>query len=948
MFCPICGSKLPEDARFCPECGSNMAQFFTDQTSDQEITPPDYDPGYEEDSLGYGRNDSGGYRDGYDQDYPDDQYDRNYSGRNSNRNNGGGNGQDNYDDWYDEPPYEDAPADEGLYEEDNRNYRQGGSAGKRTSGSRNSGPSGGNRNSGASGGGDNGSGGNRAGVIAAAAVLIIALIGGGAFLASRFLGKSPGETSAGSSNDSVPSAQAPEDVEGKGSGLLGGLFGKTDPPASDSGSQTEETSGQQDQGTDPSSTAAVPLQACPVKALERPSLYSSVTLHSETVIPAVPVYRADSSFSNVVNMDAFYLNDWQKQAILENGFCVWMDGWDEFYEVYENNRYSTKANFVTVDSMMHTYHLYFSYLLKNLERDRLFSSLSDMTMRMQEKAISQLYALRGTEWEDAALRNAAFFSVAASLLDDGAAVPSEVSDKVSTELSRIYDHTSIGYSTLADNYQEDYSQYTVRGYYEGDPVLERYFRAMMWYGRMNFTQMDEDLDRSALLITMALDDETLPAWESIYTITSFFAGASDDCCYYEYKPILDEAYGTGASVTDLPGNDEAWEYFHSMTALMDPPQINSMVFEDDGTTGGHEDEAKGYRFMGQRFTIDGVILQNLIYSNVGESSSGGKRMLPDALDVPAALGSDTALDILEQRGNTSYQGYSDNMQQLRDQLERADDGIWFASLYSQWLYTLKPLLEQKGDGYPVFMQNSAWTRKNLQSFLGSYTELKHDTVLYSKQAMAEMGGGPMETYDDRGYVEAEPDVFRRLEALTQATRSGLSGYGLLSSDDDYNLSLLQDLASSLALIAEKELRNELPTTGEFDLIRTYGGQLEHFWQEVYSQEAESSGIELDTRNFPAAIVTDIATNPNGSVKELGTGRTSTIYVLVSVDGSLRIASGSVFSFYQFEHPLSDRLTDTAWRQMIGISQNSSGGYNEPSVSIEDWTTDFQRSWRDEY
>lgn len=52
-------------------------------------------------------------------------------------------------------------------------------------------------------------------------------------------------------------------------------------------------------------------------------------------------------------------------------------------------------------------------------------------------------------------------------------------------------------------------------------------------------------------------------------------------------------------------------------------------------------------------------------------------------------------------------------------------------------------------------------KKNLESFLGSYTELKHDTVLYSKQMLAEMGGG-MEEMDDRGYVEPEPEIFHAL------------------------------------------------------------------------------------------------------------------------------------------------------------------------------------------
>ena len=60
---------------------------------------------------------------------------------------------------------------------------------------------------------------------------------------------------------------------------------------------------------------------------------------------------------------------------------------------------------------------------------------------------------------------------------------------------------------------------------------------MMWYGRANFAASDEDLTRSAVLMTLSFDEETMPAWESIYTVTSFFAGASDDCTYYEYKPV---------------------------------------------------------------------------------------------------------------------------------------------------------------------------------------------------------------------------------------------------------------------------------------------------------------------------------------------------------------------------------------------------------------------------
>ena len=42
--------------------------------------------------------------------------------------------------------------------------------------------------------------------------------------------------------------------------------------------------------------------------------------------------------------------------------------------------------------------------------------------------------------------------------------------------------------------------------------------------------------------------------------------------------------------------------------------------------------------MGQRFTIDAAIMQQLYFiDNVQQNSFGDNRMLPDVLDVPAAL-----------------------------------------------------------------------------------------------------------------------------------------------------------------------------------------------------------------------------------------------------------------------------------------------------------------------
>lgn len=655
-----------------------------------------------------------------------------------------------------------------------------------------------------------------------------------------------------------------------------------------------------------------------------------------SVVPCVEEYTVNPDLSNIDNLWQFYLEEDMVEKLLQNGFVVYGNAGNEFFDIYESNRYSLISSFVTVDSMMHTYHLYFSYLLKNIEKDYLSDRIAQLSSRMLNNSIAQYDKLKGSEWESAAKRNVAFFTVGAKLFDDSTAVNDMVADIVQYELEHIRQADGVIESQIMTESFEDYSQYKPRGYYEGDTELEAYFRAMMWYGRINFEQKNEDLDRSALLITKALDEdaEAYELWESVYAVTSFFAGASDDLGVCEYATVMREAYGDTASIEDLIGNTQAFLAFHEKTAGLPAPLINSIPIGD-----GEDNVIPGFRFMGQRFTIDAAIMQKLIYSDVKKNSEGDKRMLPDVLDVPAALGSDKALQILEENGAAEYQGYSENMDKLRKSFSEADSTLWSASLYAGWLNTLRPLLIVKGEGYPMFMQNEEWTKKNLECFAGSFTELKHDTVLYSKQVMAEMGGGMDEEPDDRGYVEPEPLVYERFAALADMTAQGLQRYGMLSEDDQENLSRLSELAGQLQMISNKELMDETLTDEEYELIKGYGGSLEHFWYEVVKDESESG---ISTQECPAAVVVDIATDPNGRVLEAATGDPSMILVVVKVDGTLKIARGSVYSFYQFDQPLEDRLTDSQWRVMLGIQADEEGYYHfDTKIDQPDWTDSYR-------
>lgn len=694
-----------------------------------------------------------------------------------------------------------------------------------------------------------------------------------------------------------------------------------------------------DADTPPKAVENADLQQDPAPqsfSVTRPSLLAGGTsVDAGSVTPCIQAYTIHPDLSNISNLQQFYLPEEAADKLARNGFVVQGRACNEFFELYEMNRYAQIPNFVTVDSLMHTYHLYFSYLLKNIERTYLSENLALLSRQMLAISAAQYDQLKDSQWESAARRNVAFFTVGAKLLDDGTQVPDYVKDTVSFELESIDQAEGLSMSELAEDF-EDYSQYIPRGYYEGDDALSQYFKAMMWYGRIHFPQDKEDMNRSALLMTIALseDPQVYELWESIYAVTSFFAGASDDNGVCEYAPVIARAYGDNFTLTALSKDDDAFSRFQELIATLPAPQINSIPIDD-----GEDNVIPGFRFMGQRFTIDASIMQNLIYQRVGENSSGKRRMLPDVLDLPAALGSDTALRILEEGGAADYAGYSRNMDMLRQALSDDNAALWSASLYASWLNTLRPLLAVKGEGYPIFMQNEEWLKKDLECFAGSFTELKHDTILYSKQVLAEMGGGEEER-DDRGYVEPEPLVYARFISLADQTSQGLMSYGMLTDEDKENLSRLSYIANQLLVISNKELADELLTDEEYEFIRYYGGTIEHFWYETIKNEGASESIS--TQEYPAAVVVDIATDPNGEILEAATDNPSDIYVVVKVDGALKIARGTVFSFYQFTWPLSDRLTDAKWRQMMGIAPDETGYYNyDFSLPKPAWTDSYR-------
>ena len=145
---------------------------------------------------------------------------------------------------------------------------------------------------------------------------------------------------------------------------------------------------------------------------------------------------------------------------------------------------------------------------------------------------------------------------------------------------------------------------------------------------------------------------------------------------------------------------------------------------------------------------------------------------------------------------------------------------------------------------------------------------------------------------------------------------------------------------NLLKISEKELQNETLTDEEYELIRCYGGDIEHFWYEANKDDVEDLCYAYQA---PCPVIADIATDPNGSVLEVGSGQVDLIYVVFPIDGKLHVGRGSVYSFYQFATDMGNRMTDSEWRDIL-----RGGHYDDDWNWIADENKPDQPAWTQSY
>ena len=674
--------------------------------------------------------------------------------------------------------------------------------------------------------------------------------------------------------------------------------------------------------------------------------------------PATISYDSSSLEENKIDYSLTEKSPNVQEKIEEIGFAV-VPNKDHMalYQVYNSCKYNETPVFVTGDSILHTSHLIFDWYLRYLEIAHLRGDLINLTDGLLAKTMEYYDRAESEELKEAARKNSIYFTVAKILLTGGDMedVPEDIKKIIKEEMELIKEHKGFKKSPLM-GYKEDYSQYVPRGHYNRSPEFQQYFKAMIWYGRLYFPINDDFHTMEAILICRALKETKIKGetaeevWNRIYETTAFFTGKSDDLIYNDYDKAIDKIYGSNYAIEELADKDKM-ELFREEVEKLDKPQILSTHISDiENEEENWEEKFMGFRFIGQRFTFDSYVFQNLVYDKVKAYEGGepppftegtGVRAFARGLDLFAVLGSVEAEKILNAENDTKFAGYEEQFIKLKDEAEKEKKKGWLRDLYNGRLWLLQSLIEDPPSTVPDFMKSKAWKKKQLNTALGSWTELKHDTILYTKQPYTmeqralstySKGGEPAPTPEIvKGYVEPSIEIYQKSKLLIQKLRDKITELNYPEDGAlENNLSSFEDLLSSLEEISRKELAKEELTREEYEFIENIGSSLKYSlsFGHYFDVSPDFQTEEDDKMPVIADVLTDVST---GLVLEEAAGPPFIIFAEVEIDKVKTICKGATYSHFEFKWPMDDRLTDEAWRDILE---------NNKEPALADWTSDF--------
>ncbi len=659
-----------------------------------------------------------------------------------------------------------------------------------------------------------------------------------------------------------------------------------------------------------------------------------------------PVF-SDISFDSVKNKKQFKgFTESQINDLSSKGFVVLRPSQKMFTEKYhvpyEMANYSSKPIFITSDAVLNAFNIFYNGSMMEFEVSEFYLTATEMSIRLSSKlldeynkaeneaikseiakALAYTYTaarLFFNEIEDIDVGNLQKTEVAGkyyseqnkfnSLKDQ---MPSEVMELSDNEFNKVIEAKGIDKSKLF-GYDIDYSQFKPRGHYNAGPALRNYFLGQMWlsYGGFEIEGENVESKKVALIIaaTMNNDKYIKDLWNKMYDITAYYSSVSDDISFLEMQDIVENILKYDEKKFANLNDETVMKEVDAAIAKLKDAKIKPVTFADSE----HDfSTKKQFRFMGQRYNLDQFIFTNLSKPVLKPEVSSF-----EFFDV---LGNEKSNEIAKELLNPyeRWDEYADRLQQTKDYYQNNKDELIKEDLYHGYIKAIDLVLNYKPDmenpNVPNYMKQPGYEYLKINTALGSFAQLKHANVLYSKQMMAEMGA-PEEVVSPH-YLEPNVELYEQLSKMLDEAIIKLEKFGVEfeEANEYYDPEILRSFSKDLKLfvrVAKKELAGENLTDEELLQLGRFGGMCDAMYKD-YTWSIKNYGFEIGEPSISKPVISDIATI-DSKYLELGIGLPLDIYVLVEQNGEKALAKGVIYSAYEFYS--NERLTDETWNDSL--------------------------------
>jgi len=619
------------------------------------------------------------------------------------------------------------------------------------------------------------------------------------------------------------------------------------------------------------------------------------------------------------------LNEGEQAKLSEHGFLVLArHEFPSFFYAYLTVYGEDLPVFISADSVLDAVHRSYDDILAGLERSLMVGQLTRLVTDMRQSLQGQT----GQSAADAEL----FLAVGQALLTGRVPAPLHAG----VQASEVQDFLAAALAAEGEIHKElfgvkrrfDFSQFKPRGHYEDDEILEPYFRAMMWFGRTDF-RLIETLDdgsqvfhrrqlEAALMMRALMTSEARASWDKLDAIVTAFVGEHDYMVVPELEALLSDLGVTelSASISDAQIVDVIRKGGYG------EQRINSQIMVNGGAVATLP-LSRSFAFFGQRYTVDSHVFSNLVYDRVGQGTIG--RWLPDPLDAAyAALANDHAVALLADE--LARYPYAPDIEAMRLMVDDHPTQYWESSLYTLWLSALRamspsqPSAHPSAAGLPSVARTEAWGRRVINTQLSSWSQLRHDTLLYVKQSYTV---GTVCEFPD-AYVDPYPELFAALGRLAGRGKDLLAQLEL-----DPQLSGAQAYFDSLAGVMEtleamaQAQRTGMPHSAEHlafvnEVVDVIGGgsgppSVEGWYARLFYNPQRA--LEQDP------IIADVHTDPGGDgrpakVLHVATGLPRAMVMTVDTCVGPRLYVGPAFAYHELEPEGLTRITDSEWNTQI--------------------------------